>query len=95
MKPTTKALVAAMSALAVAACSGATEEAPTEEAPTEEAATEEAEPAASQSETSVAQSTEVFEVCDADGNRYPSEADAEAAGLERAEYGATFCEYAE
>ena len=90
MKPTTKALVAAMSALAVAACSGATEE-----APTEEAATEEAEPAASQSETSVAQSTEVFEVCDADGNRYPSEADAEAAGLGRAEYGATFCEYAE
>ena len=33
-----------------------------------------------------------FEVCDENGNRYPSEADAEAAGLSMAEYGATYCE---
>lgn len=31
-------------------------------------------------------------VCDANGNSYPSEEIAELAGLERAEYGATFCQ---
>ena len=30
-------------------------------------------------------------VCDADGNRYASDAEAEAAGLELAEFGATYC----
>ena len=43
----------------------------------------------------VATMIQVFEICDADGNRYPSEADAEAAGLDRAEYGAMVCEFSE
>lgn len=38
-----------------------------------------------------APANEAIEVCDGDGNRYASEAEAEAAGLDRAEYGATYC----
>ena len=91
MRPTLRSIVAATFALTLAACSGPADEETVEEAGAgaeapvaSVVATDEAEPA-----------SEAFEVCDADGNRYPSEADAEAAGLDRAEYGATFCEYAE
>lgn len=81
---------AAVCTLAVVACSGATEEEATDEAVLEAPA-----PAEATSDAAAVESIEVFEVCDEAGNRYASEADAEAAGLERAEYGATFCEYAE
>ncbi|WP_226698824.1 hypothetical protein [Qipengyuania gaetbuli] len=76
---------AVVGALLVAACG----------APAQPEAEEEVAAAAAEVEAPAAQETEAFEVCDADGNRYPSEADAEAAGLDRAEYGATFCEFAE
>jgi hypothetical protein len=36
-----------------------------------------------------------FEVCDENGNRYPSEEAAQKAGLEEAQYGATYCQYFE
>ena len=36
-----------------------------------------------------------FEVCDENGNRYPSEDAAKEAGLEEAQYGATYCQYFE
>lgn len=90
MRRSLKSILVAMSAFTVVACSGAAEEEPTEEAVLEEAAT-----AADAGDAATSQSAEVFEVCDENGNRYPSDADAEAAGLDRAEYGATFCEYAE
>ena len=64
-------------------------------APAQPEAWEEAVEAAVEAEAPATPSTEAYEVCDEEGNRYPSEADAEAAGLERAEYGATFCEFAE
>ena len=87
MRVSVKTILAAISAFAIVGCSGAAEEEPA----VETAETNAAEVATAQP----APSTEAFEVCDADGNRYASEADAEAAGLDRAEYGATFCEYAE
>ena len=90
MRASAKSVFAVVCALSVVACSGAAEEETTEEEVVEETA-----PAEATSDVAVTASTEVFEVCDEDGNRYPSEADAEAAGLDRAEYGATFCEYAE
>ena len=90
MRASAKVFLAAMSALSVVACSGATEEEPAQEVVSQEAT-----PAIAASEAAASESTEVFEVCDENGNRYPSEADAEAAGLDRAEYGATFCEYTE
>lgn len=83
-------ILAAIASLSLVACSGATEEEPTEEVVAEETI-----PAEGASEAVASESSEVFEVCDEDGNRYPSDADAEAAGLDRAEYGATFCEYFE
>ena len=76
---------AIVGALLVAACG----------APAQPEAEEEAVEAAVEAEAPATPSTEAYEVCDEKGNRYPSEADAEAAGLERAEYGATFCEFAE
>lgn len=85
-----KTILAAMSAFATVACSEVTEDTAVEEVAVEEAAQ-----AAMQSEEATNGPKEVFEVCDADGNRYPSEAEAEAAGLDRAEYGATFCDYIE
>ena len=90
MRASVKSVLAAVCALSIAACSGAVEEEAGQEEVVEETASAEA-----KSDAPVAQNTEVFEVCDGDGNRYPSEADAEAAGLDRAEYGATFCEYIE
>lgn len=66
---------------ATAACSPASEE--VEGGMATKGLQAEADTAASEAET--------FEVCDENGNRYPSEEDAEAAGLSRAEYGATFC----
>jgi|GEM_PF-2931886 len=75
-----------VAAVAVAACSEASEEAVQEKVTAEEATVAEA-----QSEPDF-QAAETWEVCDENGNSYPSEADAEAAGLDRAEYGATFCE---
>lgn len=94
MKTSVKHVAAAIFALSIAACSGASEEETAAETGAEPAA-EEAAPEAVTSEAASSESPEVFEVCDEAGNRYPSEADAEAAGLDRAEYGATFCEYAE
>ena len=88
MKITARAVFAGMSALAIAACSQAEEEPAAEEIVAEE--TQAAETA---EETAAAAPEEVFEVCDENGNRYPSEADAQAAGLSEAEYGATFCDY--
>ena len=76
---------AVIGALFVAACG----------APAQPEAEEEAVEVAVDAEAPATPSTEAYEVCDEKGNRYPSEADAEAAGLERAEYGATFCEFAE
>lgn len=90
MREPIKFALIATAALSVAACSGATEEEP---APEIEAV--EIDPAVADTDAAATESTEVFEVCDEAGNRYPSEADAEAAGLDRAEYGATFCEYIE
>lgn len=90
MRASAKSFFAVVCALSVVACSGAAEEETTQEEVVEETA-----PTEATSDAAVKESTEVFEVCDEDGNRYPSEADAEAAGLDRAEYGATFCEYAE
>lgn len=90
MKTSAKIMLAIVSTLSVAACSGATEEESAQDVTTEEAA-----PAPAASEAAVATSSEVFEVCDENGKSYPSEADAEAAGLDRAEYGATFCDQAE
>lgn len=49
----------------------------------------------SQGGAATAETDETYEVCDESGNRYASEADAAAAGLSYAEYGATFCEYIE
>lgn len=72
-------------ALLVAACG----------APAQPEAEEEAVEAAVDADAPATPSAEAYEVCDEKGNRYPSEADAEAAGLERAEFGATFCEFAE
>ena len=70
---------------ALAACSEpgdqATEAAPVE---TEVADTEGSTPAEAD-----------FEVCDENGNRYPSEYAAKEAGLEEAQYGATYCQYFE
>ncbi|MCJ8189894.1 hypothetical protein [Sphingomicrobium aestuariivivum] len=40
-----------------------------------------------------ADSEDSYEVCDEDGNRYPSEQAAKDAGLEEAQYGATYCDY--
>ena len=91
MKSSAITVIATVSALVIAGCSGATEEEPVENVVVEAG---EANPAESGALPS-APSTEAYEVCDADGNRYASDADAEAAGLERAEYGATYCEYAE
>ena len=34
-------------------------------------------------------------ICDEDGNRYASEEEAKAAGLDEAQYGATYCQYFE
>lgn len=95
MKTSLKTALMAMSALSIAACAGEAQEEPTQEAALEETAAAEPAGADAVDSAALAESTEAFEVCDADGNRYPSEADAEAAGLDRAEYGATFCEYAE
>ncbi len=80
-----------MSAFVIAGCSGAAEEEPAKSDAVEAAEASTAEVVTAEP----APSTDAFEVCDADGNRYASEADAEAAGLDRAEYGATFCEYVE
>ena len=80
---------ATLAVFTVAACSDASDE-----SVEGEAAVIESIPAEAQNEGD-AQTAEVWEVCDEDGNRYPSEADAEAAGLDRAEYGATYCEYTE
>ena len=35
------------------------------------------------------------EICDEDGNRYASDEEAKAAGLDEAQYGATYCQYFE
>ncbi|MBT8428087.1 MAG: hypothetical protein KJO02_08675 [Erythrobacter sp.] len=34
-------------------------------------------------------------ICDEDGNRYASDEEAKAAGLDEAQYGATYCQYFE
>ncbi|MDE1467211.1 hypothetical protein [Aurantiacibacter sp. D1-12] len=38
---------------------------------------------------------ETLDICDENGNRYASNEEAEAAGLEPAQYGATYCQYFE
>lgn len=95
MRTSFKTVLATLSVLSIGACLGAVEQEPAQEAGLEEAATAEAASADAADDTAETESTKAFEVCDADGNRYTSEADAEAAGLDRAEYGATFCEYVE
>lgn len=95
MRGSWKPILAAAGALAIAGCSGAAEEEPAAETAQEAPAMAETAGSDPAGDTVAGESAEVFEVCDADGNRYPSEADAEAAGLDRAEYGATFCEYAD
>lgn len=38
---------------------------------------------------------DTIEICDEDGNRYASDEEAKAAGLDEAQYGATYCQYFE
>lgn len=83
-------MLAAASIFSVAACSG-----PTEEHTTKDVTSEEAPPSPSPSGAAAVTEPEVFEFCDENGDHYPSETDAEAAGLDRAEYGATFCDHGE
>lgn len=85
MQKFTKIICASVAALAITACSNAADDNAEDKVEVEETNS-----VATQDEMDTA--TEVWEVCDEFGNRYPSEADAEAAGLDRAEYGATFCE---
>lgn len=89
MKASAKAVIASVCAVLVVACSGAAEE----DSAQEEMIGGEAPAEAISDEAELDDAA--FEVCDGDGNRYPSEADAEAAGLDRAEYGATYCDYLE
>ena len=59
-----------------------------------EQAEQDADPNTADSQTAVAERKISF--CDGEGNRYASEEEAQAAGLEPAEYGATYCpEYLE
>ncbi|MBW0144019.1 hypothetical protein [Sphingomicrobium clamense] len=79
------------SLLMLSACDSADETTAeaTEEAVEEVEATDGAmEPMASEEETAM-------EICDENGNRYPNEEAAKEAGLEEAQYGATYCEYIE
>jgi len=77
-------IVASMAA-ALVACSAANDE-QSQPDPSE----------AAQADTDVNASAEAsFEVCDESGNRYPSEEAARQAGLEEAQYGATYCQYFE
>ena len=45
--------------------------------------------------TSEASVEDTIVICDEDGNRYASEEEAKAAGLDEAQYGATYCQYFE
>ncbi|QZD93178.1 hypothetical protein K3162_03875 [Qipengyuania xiapuensis] len=45
--------------------------------------------------TSEASAEDTIVICDEDGNRYASEEEAKAAGLDEAQYGATYCQYFE
>nr|WP_298897564.1 hypothetical protein [uncultured Altererythrobacter sp.] len=85
MKLLSSSYFIALPIAALAACSAPGEQAA--EPAVDEAVTVEAEQSAA---------TEAdFEVCDENGNRYPSEDAAKAAGLEEAQYGATYCQYFE
>ncbi|RGP41163.1 hypothetical protein BPTFM16_01459 [Altererythrobacter insulae] len=78
-------LIIANSALILAACSGQGEEPETVE-----------EVDATEVEAELPETSETaFEVCDENGNRYASEEAAKEAGLEEAQYGATYCQYFE
>lgn len=78
-------LIIASSAFILAACSGPSEEPET---------VEQVEAAAVEAELPETSETD-FEVCDENGNRYASEEAAKEAGLEEAQYGATYCQYFE
>lgn len=73
-------------ALAMAACGTPAESEAEAEASGEEVVVEEV-------TNEAAGDDEVYEVCDGEGNRYPSEQAAVDAGLSEAEYGATYCDY--
>ena len=75
----------ALPIVALAACSEPNDQAP-EAAPVETVVAD--------AEESTSADTD-FEVCDENGNRYPSEEAAKEAGLEEAQYGATYCQYFE
>ncbi|MCM8558015.1 hypothetical protein [Sphingomicrobium sediminis] len=82
-------LAAAM--LGLSACSAPAEE----EAANEEAVVEEMDEAEDETEAVAEGEGEAIEICDEDGNRYASEDEAADAGLEPAQYGATYCQYFE
>ncbi|MBX7492619.1 hypothetical protein K3163_05295 [Qipengyuania sp. 1NDW9] len=95
MKKLITAAAAGTILLLTAAC-GAPDEVAEVEA---EAATEsgtEVDPATeAETATSEAVAEDTIVICDEDGNRYASEEQAKAAGLEEAQYGATYCQYFE
>lgn len=80
------AAIAAFSLMTVSACTAAEEE-----GDAAEVAVEESEEAIENAQDITA----AMEICDEDGNRYASEQEAADAGLEPAQYGATYCEYLE
>lgn len=87
---TIRAAVAAGAVFGLAACGDSTDNATAETV--EETAVEEAtEEVAEAGEAA----NEEMTICDENGNRYASDEDAAAAGLEPAEYGATYCQYFE
>ena len=84
----TRLLIISVATLGLTACDSGGDV--TDDATTEEAVIEETAPADNVMEPMA--ETQEFEVCDGDGNRYPSEQAARDAGLSEAEYGATYCE---
>ena len=92
---TMRAAVVAGAVIGLAACGDTSEDVTDETAEATEETTELAEEAIEEVTGDGEATTGEMTICDEDGNRYASEEDAAAAGLEEAQYGATYCEYIE
>ena len=92
---TMRAAVVAGAVFGLAACGDSAEDVTDETAEATEETTEAVEEATEEVAEAGEAASEEMTICDENGNRYASEEDAAAAGLEEAQYGATYCQYFE